>query len=180
MIKLVHPNYKVPLKNLERPYQLVSNFKQLDLQNYCYAFWVKDYNTNTQLLMNIGMSTGGRIGDRIYRKVGNLPGWGKNALTGDRGADMKLVVKAVEERFEHLGLKIHKDDVVLHIWDTNNLVVESFNSPTVEAEKKLFRDCKEKFGCIPAGNWQDPNDRNKEPVSKQQYNMFFEEEKYEA
>ena len=173
MIELDHPNYKVPLSNLARPYLLVSNFKQLNLQNYCYAFWVKTPTTN--VLMNIGMSTGGRIGDRIYRKVGNLPGWGSYELTGDFGSDMKLVVAAVEERFEHLGLKIHKDDVTLHIWDTNNLVVESFNSPTVWAEKKLFRDCKEKFGCIPAGNWQDPNDRNKEPVTLKTFNSFFEE-----
>ena len=175
MIKLAHPNYKVPLKNLKRPYQLVSSFKTLGMKDYCYAFLVKDYNTNTEILMNIGMSEGEHIGDRAYRKVGNLPGWGRNALTGDRGTDIKLVVKAVEERFEHLGLKIHKDNVTLHIWDTSNLIFDSYNSPTIEAEKKLFRDCKEKFGHIPAGNWQDPNDRNKDGVLPSVFVDLFEE-----
>lgn len=178
MIKLAHPNYKVPLKNLDRPYGLVTNFKTLSMKDYCYAFWVKWANTN--ILMNIGMSEGERVGDRVYRKVGNLPGWGSKTLTGDFGADMKLVVNAVEQKFENLGLKIHKDDVTLHIWDTSKLVFDSYNSATVEAEKKLFRDCKETFGCIPAGNWQDPNDRNQRGVRPSLFNDFFEEEKYEA
>ena len=174
MIDLKHPNYKVPLKNLDRPYDLVPNFKTLSLKDYCYAFWVKCMNT--MILMNIGMSEGERVGDRVYRKVGNLPGWGSKTLTGDFGSDMKLVVEAVEKRFEHLGLKIHKDDVTLHIWDTSKLVFDSYNSATVEAEKKLFRDCKETFGHIPAGNWQDPNDRNHNGVLPSVFNKHFETE----
>ena len=178
MINLKHPNYKVPLKNLNRPYDLVPNFKTLNMKDYCYAFWVKHANTN--ILMNIGMSEGERIGDRVYRKVGNLPGWGSKTLTGDFGADMKLVVEAVEQKFEELGLKIHKDDVTLHIWDTSKLVFDSYNSATIEAEKKLFRDCKETFGCIPAGNWQDPNDRNKAGVIPSIFSNIFEEETNET
>ena len=85
-----------------------------------------------------------------------------------------IKVEFEEEKFNK-DLKIHKDNVCLHIWDTNNLISPNFNSPTVEAEKKLFRDCKEKFGCIPAGNIQDPNDRNKSKVDKRHFSMLFNE-----
>lgn len=173
MVDLEHPNYKIPLAPLQRPYKLVSEFKKNRLQNYCYAFWVKENRSNTNILMNIGMSDGGRIGDRIYRKVGNLDGWGSHALTGVFGSDMKKVVELVEEKFEHLALKIHKNDVCLHIWDTTKLTSTTYKSPTIDAEKKLFRDCKEKFGCIPAGNIQDPNDRNKQSTSKVIFENLF-------
>jgi hypothetical protein len=175
MIELSHPNYKINLATLPKPSVLLSNLKRLKLQNYCYAFWVKHNNTN--ILMNIGMSEGNRVGDRLYRKVGNVPGWGQYQLTGVFGSDMKIVVEAVETKFNGMGLKIHKDDVCLHIWDTGNLTSPTFKSPTVEAEKKLFRDCKEKFGCIPSGNIQDPNDRNKAQIDKSHFNMLFEMDK---
>jgi hypothetical protein len=172
MIELAHPTFKINLTELHRPSVLLSKLKRLRLQHYCYAFWVK--NNNIWILMNIGMSTGRHVGDRLYRKVGNLPGWDKYQLTGVFGSDMKMVVELVEEKFNK-DLKIHKDNVCLHIWDTNNLISPNFNSPTVEAEKKLFRDCKEKFGCIPAGNIQDPNDRNKSKVDKRHFSMLFNE-----
>jgi len=184
MIDLQHPNYKVPLKNLSQPYDLVKNFKILSMKDYCYAFWVKC--GDTRILMNIGMSEGKRTGERVYRKVGNLPGWGSKTLTGFMGQDMKVVVEAVEQKYENLGLKIHKDDVTLHIWDTSKLVFDSYNSSTIEAEKKLFRDCKELFGYIPAGNWQDPNNRKRSIVSRKMFDTLFnevdveEEETYET
>jgi|TARA_B110000971_G_scaffold179174_1_gene185372 hypothetical protein len=172
MIKLAHPDYKINVTNLHKPSVLLSELKRLKLQRYCYAFWVK--NNNTDILMNIGMSTGRHVGDRLYRKVGNLPGWDKYKLNGNWGSDMKMVVELVEEKFNK-DLKIHKDNVCLHIWDTSNLTSPNFNSPTVEAEKKLFRDSKKKFGCIPAGNIQDPNDRNKSKVDKHHFStLFFE------
>jgi hypothetical protein len=172
MIKLAHPDYKINVTNLHKPSVLLSELKRLKLQRYCYAFWVK--NNNTDILMNIGMSTGRHVGDRLYRKVGNLPGWDKYKLNGNWGSDMKMVVELVEEKFNK-DLKIHKDNVCLHIWDTSNLTSPNFNSPTVEAEKKLFRDSKKKFGCIPAGNIQDPNDRNKSKIDKHHFSMFFDE-----
>tara|TARA_B100000780_G_scaffold194041_1_gene136823 strand:+ start:5089 stop:5607 length:519 start_codon:yes stop_codon:yes gene_type:complete len=172
MIELAHPTFKINLTELHKPSVLLSKLKRLRLQHYCYAFWVK--NNNIWILMNIGMSAGHKVGDRIYRKVGNLPGWDKYQLTGSYGSDMKMVVELVEEKFNK-DLKIHKDNVCLYIWDTNDLISPNFNSPTVEAEKKLFRDCKEKFGCIPAGNIQDPNDRNKSKVDKQHFSMLFDE-----
>ena len=172
MIKLAHPDYKINVTNLHKPSVLLSELKRLKLQRYCYAFWVK--NNNTDILMNIGMSTGRHVGDRLYRKVGNLPGWDKYKLNGNWGSDMKMVVELVEEKFNK-DLKIHKDNVCLHIWDTSNLTSPNFNSPTIEAEKKLFRDSKKKFGCIPAGNIQDPNDRNKSKVDKHHFSMFFDE-----
>ena len=172
MIKLAHPDYKINVTNLHKPSVLLSELKRLKLQRYCYAFWVK--NNNTDILMNIGMSTGRHVGDRLYRKVGNLPGWDKYKLNGNWGSDMKMVVELVEEKFNK-DLKIHKDNVCLHIWDTSNLTSPNFNSPTIEAEKKLFRDSKKKFGCIPAGNIQDPNDRNKSKVDKHHFStLFFE------
>jgi hypothetical protein len=172
MIKLAHPDYKINVTNLHKPSVLLSELKRLKLQRYCYAFWVK--NNNTDILMNIGMSTGRHVGDRLYRKVGNLPGWDKYKLNGNWGSDMKMVVELVEEKFNK-DLKIHKDNVCLHIWDTSNLTSPNFNSPTVEAEKKLFRDSKKKFGCIPAGNIQDPNDRNKSKIDKHHFStLFFE------
>jgi hypothetical protein len=60
------------------------------------------------------------------------------------------------------------------LWDTSNIVVDSFNSATIECEKKLFRDCKAKFGIIPVGNTQDPNDRNKQTMVPSVWNYLFE------
>lgn len=175
MVDLDHPNYKISLNKLRRPYDLVTNFKKLNIQYYCYAFYVYDPVTKTDILMNIGMSEGGRIGDRIYRKVGNLPGWGSQKLTGDFGSDMKRVVEAVEKRFANLNLKVDRNNVTLHIWNTSNLSSNTLTSATINAEKKLFEDCKEKYLCIPAGNWQDPNDRNKAGVLTTVFSDLFEE-----
>tara|TARA_B110000285_G_scaffold5647_1_gene5990 strand:- start:46 stop:564 length:519 start_codon:yes stop_codon:yes gene_type:complete len=169
MIELSSPNYTINVRNWSRPADILSIFKNRSLQNYCYAFWVS--TSDKQILMNIGMSEGSEIGDRIYRKIGNLPGW-KYRFTGRYGSSMRLVVEATEKRFDNL--KIHKDDVSIHIWDTNDLISPNFNSPTVEAEKKLIRDSKKKFGCIPAGNIQDPNDRNKSLVHRKHFDSLFE------
>lgn len=174
MISLEHPNYKISIKKLSKPNDLLREFKKAKLRDYCYAFYVDLPTHNICILMNIGMSTGGHIGDRIYRKVGNLPGWGNLALTGEFGADMRIVVDAVEKKYAHLGLKVHKDDVTLHVWDTGNLTVDSFNNPTVEAEKCLIRECKETYGCMPAGNFQDPCARNKGSVSKSLFSNLFD------
>lgn len=171
MVKLNHPNYRIPIRSLSKPNDLLRAFKIAKLKNYCYAFYVHVPSHNIDILMNIGMSTGGHIGDRIYRKIGNLPGWGNLALTGDFGSDIKNVVHAVEEKFAHIGLVVHKDNVTLHVWDTSNFVTDSFNNPTIEAEKELIRQYKNQFGNLPVGNFQDPCKRNKVTVSK----MLFEE-----
>lgn len=173
MISLDNPDYTIFINTLARPSDLMNLFKNANLKDYCYAFYTNVPAHNIKILMNIGMSTGTEIGDRIYRKVGNLPGWGSLTLTGNFGADMKDVVNAVEAKYAHLNLKIHKDDVTLDIWNTKDLTVDSFNDPTIEAEKILIQDCKNTFGCMPAGNFQDPCTRNKS-VSKTLFNSLFD------
>jgi hypothetical protein len=171
-INLFSPDYKIDINNLLRPHDIVLEMQQHWLKDYCYAFWYGIPNSDKEILMNIGMSEGGEIGDRLYRKVGNLPGWGNLELKGDFGKDMRDVVKRVENKFD---IKIDKDYVYVNLWDTSKLVFDSYNSPTVEAEKKLFRDCKDTFGKIPVGNIQDPNDRNKDGVVPSLWNSLFEE-----
>ena len=171
-IDLFTPDYKIDINTLLRPYDVVLEMQQHWMKYYCYAFWYAIPYSDKEILMNIGMSEGGEIGDRLYRKIGNLPGWGNLTLKGDFGKDMREVVKKVENKFD---LKIDKDYVYVHLWNTDKLVFDSFNSPTVEAEKKLFRDCKDTFGQIPVGNIQDPNNRNKDGVVPSLFNNLFDE-----
>lgn len=175
MIDLNKPDYRIDIKNLSKPYDLVTFLKNNKICNYCYAFWVILPAQNLMILMNIGMSVGGHIGDRIYRKVGNLPGWGNAQLNGAFGSDMQVVVDAFEKKFEDQGIKVHKDLVHVHIWDTTNLQASTFNCPTIDAEKKLFQDCEDTFGCIPVGNFQDPRQRNVTSISISHFNDLFEE-----
>jgi len=171
-VNLFSPDYKIHINNLLRPHDIVLEMQSHWLKDYCYAFWYGIPYSDKEILMNIGMSEGGEIGDRLYRKVGNLPGWGNLELTGDFGKDMREVVKRVENKFD---IKIDKDYISVDLWDTGRLVFDSYNSPTIEAEKKLFRDCKDTFGHIPVGNIQDPNDRNKDGVVPSLFNNLFEE-----
>ena len=171
-VNLFKPDYKIDIVSLYRPNEILTEMKSRFLKDYCYAFWYGIPYSEKEILMNIGMSEGGEIGDRLYRKIGNLPGWGNFELTGDFGKDMKDVVKRVEDKFD---IKIDKDYVYVHLWDTSTLKFDSYNSPTIEAEKKLFRDCKDIFGHIPIGNIQDPNDRNKDGVVPSLFNNLFDE-----
>ena len=173
MISLNEPHYKLYLKEVSTPSEVLRIMKRKGLSKYCYTFYVMD--RNVKYIMNIGMSEGEHVGDRVYRKCGNLYGFGHNTLTGDFGSDMKTVVKLFEAKFT--DIQVHKDNVIVELWDTSNIIVDSFNSATVECEKKLFRDCKAKFGIIPVGNTQDPNDRNKQTTTPSVWNnLFFEEE----
>jgi hypothetical protein len=174
MIDLKKPDMRIDIKSLIKPYDLVTMLKKAKIKNYCYAFWVCLPSLNMIILMNLGMSVGGRIGDRIYRKVGNLPGWGNKTLNGTFGSDMLIVVEAFEEKFKEHGVSVHKDLVYVDIWDTTNLTVNSFNCSTVEAEKKLFQDCYDQFGCLPAGNFQDPRKRNVNKVDYYVFTSLFE------
>jgi hypothetical protein len=174
MIELNKPDYRIDIKRLSKPYNLVKFLKNKKIHNYCYGFWVDVPAQNLMILMNIGMSVGGCVGDRIYRKVGNLPGWGTAQLNGAFGADMKMVVEAFEEKFQHLGIKVHKNLVAVDIWNTTNLQATTFNCPTVDAEKKLFQDCEDTFGNIPVGNFQDPRKRNITNISISVFNNLFE------
>ena len=170
MISLNKPHYRVFLDEVSTPAEVLRIMKANNLGKYCYAFHVKD--KNVKYIMNIGMSEVAHIGDRVYRKCGNLYGFGHNALTGDFGSDMQVVVKLFEDKFT--DIQVHKDNVILELWDTSNIIVDSFNSATIECEKKLFRDCKAKFGIIPVGNTQDPNDRNKQTMVPSVWNYLFE------
>jgi hypothetical protein len=173
MISLDYPNYKIYISTLSKPCDMLKIVNDLNLKKYCYAFNVFIQPTKSFIIMNIGMSKGEEIGDRLYRKIGNLPGWGVLELSGKFGSDMKEVVNRTEKKFKEFNLKIHKDDVILHVWDVNNLDVDSFNDPAVEAEKYLMRQYKERFGCMPAGNVQDPCNRNKS-ISKSHWNSLFD------
>lgn len=171
MINLNEPHHLISLNEVSKPAKILRFMKRERLNKYCYAFCVRDRNVT--YTMNIGMSEGAHVGDRAYRKCGNLYGFGHNTLTGDFGSDMKAVVKRFENKFP--GIQVHKDNVILKLWDTSNIVVDSYNSATVECEKKLFRDCKAEIGCIPAGNIQDPNDRNRQTTTPSVWNDLFED-----
>jgi hypothetical protein len=171
MIDLHSPTRIIQIKNLSRPIDIQRWCKKAKLQKYCYAFYVVDPSTNQELAMNIGMSIGGEIGDRIYRKVGNLPGWGSLALTGDFGADMKRVVEEFEKKYTHI--KVDKNQVNLHLWDTNNLTSQTIIEATIQAEKTLISQYEEIYGSIPVGNFQDPRTRNKSGIVTQVFNDLF-------
>ena len=173
MVDLSQPDHSINISKLNAPYDLVRFCKRNKIEHYCYAFYVNVPVHNSMLLFNIGMSEGGRIGDRIYRKVGNLPGWGLQTLLGEFGSDMKSVVDQTEKKFQNFGLKIHKDDVILELWNTTNLISHTFSSATIEAEKKLIEDCEQTYGCTPAGNIQDPRTRNKQKVLRSVFNNLF-------
>ena len=164
IINLNTPTRILQVKNFNLPIDILKWFKKVNLQKYCYAYYVVDPNTQKELVMNIGMSIGEEVGDRIYRKTGNLPGWGKAALTGQRGSDMKKIVKSFEERYPHI--KVYKDDVNIHIWETAHLESNNLIDATFTAEKDLLTQCESRDGIIPPGNYQDPRDRKKVAVNK--------------
>ena len=171
-INLNAPNRILQVKNFLRPIDLLKWFEKANLQKYCYAYYVIDPNTQKEFIMNIGMSIGEEIGDRIYRKTGNLPGWGHLALTGERGADMKKIVKSFEEKYPHI--KVHKDDVNIHIWETGHLQSNNLIDATVTAEKDLLTQCENRDGVIPPGNYQDPRTRNIVAVNRIVAETLFE------
>ena len=174
MISLDNPDYKISLAKLSKPCVLLNLFQSLNIKNYCYAFLLDIPSHNKNIIMNIGQSSGGEIGDRIYRKVGNLPGWGVLTLNGAYGSDMKKVIDAVEKKYADIGVKVDKKDVTVHIWNVDNLDFDSFNEPAIDAEKCLINEYTNTFGSLPVGNFQDPRNRNRS-VSKSRFYNIIEE-----
>ena len=170
---LQRPEFTINLKNILYPHEVRNYFKTQDIRKYCYAYWA--HFPDGKIIMNIGMSNTANGGDRAYRKIGNIPGWGDFKLNGPNGSDMKKVIAAVEEKH---NVKIHKDIVSFDFWDCTNVVNESTRKDYIvrKMECELADNCEELFGCLPAGNFKDPRTEFRHKgVSLPLFDSFFEE-----
>jgi hypothetical protein len=117
------------------------------ITDYCYAF------VHVTGVMKIGESQytpkpGVYPGDRIYRQARYIPGWPTAPQPDGYGEDMDVLIKKFYPN-------IHKDDVMIRIWDLTNvnfLQADNHKHETQQLETILIEAHKEATGIYPPGN----------------------------
>ena len=144
-----------------------------NIKTYCYAFILKNVPQIGNKIINIGKDDCPND-CRVYRKGGHLSGWGiRNLGPNTSGIDMK---KVVVDRTEKLypTLTVHKDNIIIHIWNTTDIVSEQYGiNPTIRLECKLFDEFNTLYGGIPIGNIQKPK-RPKAGPTMDQFTLHFD------
>lgn len=166
-VDLDNPHELLPLKQFDHPTEIKIEFQRLypKFISYCYAFVFNDIPEVGSLIANIGMSDKQKTFDnRIYRKASAIPGWIKGVNAGCTSAlDMNdKVIEPLERKFPNY--KIHKDDVVVRLWDTSTYQTGIYGkNPTVECERQLQYDFYCIYGKLPIGNKRDETKLGKKP-----------------
>jgi len=135
--------------------------------DYCYAF------THITGTMKFGQSDNnewekGSWGERIYRQAWHIPGWNIKCSPNMSG-------KEFLDTIAHYP-NIHKDDVIVKIWDMTNYAFLSKDNHKFELtalENQLIEAYETMTGCTPIGNKQNLNFiKNKAVVSDSTLELF--------
>jgi len=155
------PQYIFYLKNYNAPIELSHEIKKLKMTRMIYEVQHLYYGTNNPITDIIKYGQGAdnewernnTWGSRIYRQAGNIPGWGKNMLTGPNGEDMKFIIKDYTNATKRI---VHKDDIAFKVWDFTNFKFPSksrFKRYLEKVENHLIEEyiC-QNSGNMPIGN----------------------------
>lgn len=139
MIDINKPDRIILIKDLQKPIQVSNILQVMGANSYAYAF------KYLGLIIKLGMSADNSkiYGERVYRQIANLPGWG-SLPASSCGKDIIGAVAAFESVH---NLKVHKDDCSLEIWYPKGTALKT--------EDELLTQYETLHGCLPPGNPKD-------------------------
>jgi hypothetical protein len=151
---LFKPTLLIKGSKLTKPYDLCKIMKREKIAEYGYGFFVETEEEQFNAL-KFGMSADNAksYGDRVYRQLANIYGWGSYPKS-QCGKDMIEVVRCFEAE---TGLTIHKDNVHLGIYDAAPMVnVYKDRVAAAEyVEGQLLTQYEKMFNSLPIGNFKD-------------------------
>jgi hypothetical protein len=161
------PSTQFKLKELNKACEILKEMRDLDFQGYVYAFVCKQ----TVMKYGVQYKAGDGHGNRIYRQAFHLPGWEIPCSPNMSGDDMRDII---DEHFPD----IHKDDVVIYVWDMTNFPRTVSTDPKLDInklERQFIREHIEIYGSKPVGNIKDESHVDDQSVvSDKVFTSLFE------
>ena len=159
------PQHSIELKDLLNAREIRTYMRKHNIRQYCYAFVYKSVVMKFGIQFKWGPTT---FGERAYRQAWHIPGW-PNKPMSTSGDDMLDVIK------HFYG--IHKNDVILVIFDMTNYPRASSSNPDYEVkslERQLIKHHIDSTGEPPVGNikTEDHMDKKSIVVDDQFDNLF--------
>ena len=156
----------INLKDLKVAYEIVQQFHKMNpkIGKYIYQFRMG----NNVLKYGIS-SNNDKEGDRAYRQAAHLPGWHKGLATSYYGEDMGKIVSDYNIKYNTF---LHKDDVILTIWDMKDVTFDELR----REESKTILEHVEVYNEPPIGNIEDYRKNLKPVVTTKHFDSLFVEE----
>lgn len=164
MINMNIPDLVIPIKSLNQPAGLSQIMAAHGIKSYAYSVKHKT------VVLKFGFSNGDskHTGERIYRQIANLPGWGQydsdQAVLTNKpgygyvprspsGKDMECIALDYQKLY---NVAPNKDACVVEIWDTTLDSLNYYTSYAARAaENELFNQYEAVHKCLPIGNVSD-------------------------
>jgi hypothetical protein len=142
--------HQFPLKDLEKPAEIMDIMKQLSIKKYTYE--IRCNNITIKFGMSDATTT--QDGERIYRQIGHLDSWGENKLSGDNGIEFLDYNKEYKSRY---GKDMDHNEIIICVWNFDFYPFETIDttSEIESAEIELIENYKNIYGGKPIGNIDD-------------------------
>ena len=161
------PKFTFKLKKLQKAAEILKVMRDNAVEGYVYAF---EY-MGIIIKYGVQYQAGDGHGNRIYRQAFHIPGWDKPCSPNMSGDDMRDIIN------EHFP-SIHKDDVVIHVWDMTSYpqtIEGDFKFDINKLERQFIKAHINKHGRTPLGNIKDESHMDtKWVVSSEVFTSLFE------